>query len=496
MFSIEPLTVAACNQAKHDRWDYIWIDTCCIDKSSSSELSEAINSMFQWYQNAGICYAYLQDVNIDSDLLGVNQDETLMPVLARARWFKRGWTLQELIAAKEVMFYSSDWKCFGNKTYLSTLIFEITGIDKNVLMDPNFLSTVSIARRFAWSSNRETTRPEDSSYCLMGIFGVNMPLLYGEGEKAFVRLQEEIMKDSEDESIFAWDLPPQHERSTAEPMGLLAPSSKCFSRSQNILAYESHFEPYTITNRGIRIQIPMLNIDNVHRHICILQCRYKNSLSDSIGLPLLTMNTSSEKYFRDVSRPMITISASQAKSAEVSTIYIQNAGINVSQLLPTPYCHLRKYPKVAGIDFMEAIAFSASPKGRTALEPGYEPNEYTHWNMEERTMVVDAHPFGYFAALRFSVKTMNPEIFQKEKGAAFVAILKLPRSGNGLVGLVPLMETNVDKLLTLTEALHFGYHTARAVAAELDIYNGVVKAKIHEKRYMARRSLSWTSKAV
>lgn len=79
---------ACCKQAAEvDKLDWVWIDTCCIDKTSSAELSEAINSMFVWYKEASVCYAYLSDVPPLDPFLDVAE-------FSRSRWFTRGWTLQ------------------------------------------------------------------------------------------------------------------------------------------------------------------------------------------------------------------------------------------------------------------------------------------------------------------------------------------------------------------------------------------------------------------
>lgn len=149
--------------------------------------------MFRWYQNAKVCYAYLADV--------ANKDE-----FSSSRWFSRGWTLQELIAPKVVRFYSSDWTLLGLKSELCHLLQEITEIDAFVL-ETGLFSQVCIAKRMSWASRRETTRIEDRAYSLMGIFDVNMPLIYGEGPKAFTRLQHEILRVSDDQSLFAWGAP-------------------------------------------------------------------------------------------------------------------------------------------------------------------------------------------------------------------------------------------------------------------------------------------------
>jgi hypothetical protein len=177
-----------------------WIDSCCIDKTSSAELSEAINSMFRWYQNAQVCYAYLSDVPAIEDLDHYRKDSEFR----RSKWFTRGWTLQELLAPEIVVFYNHDWVEIGTKALMSGVIRSITNIDRGFLMGESEIKPACVAQKMSWASRRKTTRLEDTAYCLMGLFDVNMPLLYGEGEKAFYRLQLEIIKNSSDESIFAW----------------------------------------------------------------------------------------------------------------------------------------------------------------------------------------------------------------------------------------------------------------------------------------------------
>lgn len=188
-------------QALKDGYDYIWVDTCCILKTSSAELSEAINSMYRWYKNSKVCYAYLVDVEAADISTYSGRDSRFR----KSRWFTRGWTLQELLAPRDVRFYTADWTFIGSKNQesMGAAIGEITDIDTKYL-DGNNLDRISIAERMSWASRRETSRLEDTAYCLLGIFNVNMPLLYGEGEKAFIRLQEEIMKRSDDRSLFVW----------------------------------------------------------------------------------------------------------------------------------------------------------------------------------------------------------------------------------------------------------------------------------------------------
>ncbi|KAI9067119.1 HET-domain-containing protein, partial [Trametes sanguinea] len=187
-----------CAFAKARGYRWLWVDTCCIDKTSSSELSEAINSMYQWYQQSGVCYAFLHDVDDDED------PRVRGSQFRSSRWFKRGWTLQELIAPYEMWFLSKRWRPIGTKASLADVIEEITGIDRDILQHKRPLSSVSVAQRMSWAAKRKTTRVEDEAYSLMGIFNVNIPVIYGEGRNAFYRLQEEILRCIPDQSIFAW----------------------------------------------------------------------------------------------------------------------------------------------------------------------------------------------------------------------------------------------------------------------------------------------------
>lgn len=190
--------VECCTEAASEGYQYVWIDTCCIDKTSSAELSEAVNTMYNWYRNADLCLVFLSDMTID-------HDETIKDGRFRqSRWFRRGWTLQELLASDNLIFYDADWKRIGSKRELLSQIFFATGIDRMYLDRSKPPWEASVATRMSWAAYRRTTRPEDEAYCLMGLFDVNMPMLYGEGRKAFVRLHHEIARATDDESLFAW----------------------------------------------------------------------------------------------------------------------------------------------------------------------------------------------------------------------------------------------------------------------------------------------------
>ncbi|KAH8727792.1 hypothetical protein GQ44DRAFT_676730, partial [Phaeosphaeriaceae sp. PMI808] len=190
-------------RASLDGLQYFWIDTCCIDKSSSAELSEAINSMFRWYKTAEKCYVYLEDVarGITNTEADTEQSHRWKPAFRKSRWFTRGWTLQELISPTSVEFFSAEGTFLGNKRSLEQSLHEITGIAIESLRGGD-LNQRSVAERMAWAKDRETTRAEDAVYCLLGIFDVQMPLLYGEGqEKALKRLEKEIRESSGDAAL-------------------------------------------------------------------------------------------------------------------------------------------------------------------------------------------------------------------------------------------------------------------------------------------------------
>jgi hypothetical protein len=268
-----------CQLAARDGISYVWVDTCCIDKSSSAELSEAINSMWRYYKDAEACYAYLFDLKV-----GANFAEDL----SSCGWFTRGWTLQELIAPKNLRFYNERWQFQGTKDQFADLIHHITNIPSDILRNPDRVTKLSIAVRMTWASKRETTRIEDTAYCLLGIFDINMPLLYGEGNKAFIRLQEEIIKNNNDLSLFGWcpedaEEPiviPRMFEHTAEACNadcghqrsdeydfysVLAPSPKAFAKSRcwDVMQSVEH----SVLNRGIKINCTLLQV-------CLRGCQY------------------------------------------------------------------------------------------------------------------------------------------------------------------------------------------------------------------------------
>jgi hypothetical protein len=208
-----------------------WADNVCIDQTNPAELSRSINSMFRWYKQSTKCLVYLSDVSITGD-------DGWHAQFRASRWFKRGWTLQELIAPPTVIFHDRDWKLLGKREELSLIISDITSIPANVLTgDAGALGAACVAQKMAWASMRRTTAPEDIAYCLLGLFDVFMPLIYGEGaERAFLRLQKEILETTEDESIFAWCETPSPNKGGSLPQfsGLLARSPAAFKSGADV----------------------------------------------------------------------------------------------------------------------------------------------------------------------------------------------------------------------------------------------------------------------
>ncbi|KAH6617367.1 heterokaryon incompatibility protein-domain-containing protein [Chaetomium tenue] len=243
----------ACALARtRDALEYAWVDTCCIDKTSSAELSEAINSMFAWYRDAEVCYVFLSD-------LEPGQRSDLERDLPGCRWFTRGWTLQELVAPRKVLFFDREWNYRGSKEELAWQISKITNIPVMVLNHQAELGDFAVARRMSWAANRETTRLEDMAYCLLGIFDVNLSLIYGEGVKSFARLQAAILQTTPDLSIFAWV---DKSDTCSEYAGILATCPAQFADCWGMEAPvdNSAYANFTMTTRGIQTEASLVPV--------------------------------------------------------------------------------------------------------------------------------------------------------------------------------------------------------------------------------------------
>ena len=367
-----------CQQAFADGLEYVWMDTCCIDKSSSAELSEAINSMFSWYQRAKICYAYLADVPAGEDL------KTVDSAFSRSRWFTRGWTLQELIAPSELVFYveskGETWAELGRKSDWSGLLVDITGIDLDILEGTESLEHMSIAKRMSWASHRQTTRPEDLAYCLMGIFSVNMPMMYGEGEKAFIRLQEEIMRYSDDQSLFAWTSPAAVKGSYH---GLLATSPADFAASGHIVPYRRWLAgtPFSMSNRGLGIDLPLFPSDSMeHTHFATLDCPAPDH-QRKVAILLKRLSPNGDQYAR-INPHRFCYLLGEAKSERV---YVRQSTLlpNDRDIYPLRHCRLGMIDFTEEYEFVElrvtlSLAYGIRLRHymKSSWSPGDEPFDF------------------------------------------------------------------------------------------------------------------------
>lgn len=269
---------AACRQARTENLEWIWVDTNCIDKTNSAELSEAINSMFRWYQNAVICYVYLADVAATSVEECVEKDSQFR----NSRWLKRGWTLQELIAPRRLSFFQFQWTRICGRTQIARTLQEITNIPARMLIyDIMYSQEVdsysSIAEAMSWAAQRNTTRVEDTAYCLLGLFDINMPLLYGEGSKAFLRLQLELTQRTTDLSLLAW----QHE-SSFQRMSLaagwtvfsptFASTPAHFRGAENPFIQTKSRAPINlrVTNLGLSLRLPLVDTLDLNLKFAVL----------------------------------------------------------------------------------------------------------------------------------------------------------------------------------------------------------------------------------
>jgi len=293
-----------CRLALEHGLSYVWSDTCCIDKSSSAELSEAINSMYSYYTHAEWCIAYLDDVELDETQPEIFSEAGR--VLSRSAWFSRGWTLQELIAPLKLTFYAKSWNKIGTKADLCVPVSIASNIAEKVLRDREAISAVGISEKMSWAASRVTTRPEDEAYSLMGIFGVNMATLYGEGRSsAFRRLQLEILRTSTDHTLFAWE-------SKTVNGDMLAPSVLCFANgafyepweySLGLTGILDLMPNYDMTNAGLRIQLPLRRTPVCKGlYSAILACRHKLDPEFSVAIYISRLGGSSNfpRFCREV----------------------------------------------------------------------------------------------------------------------------------------------------------------------------------------------------
>ncbi|MCJ1325035.1 hypothetical protein MMC10_001697 [Thelotrema lepadinum] len=390
----------SCDQAVKHGLDYVWIDTCCIDKDSSAELSEAINSMYRWYEASSVCYAFLEDVQEYSD------------EMKHSVWFSRGWTLQELIAPQHVTFFDRQWRNLGTKQSMSKDLARWTGIDLAILEGTKSLAHCSVANRMSWASKRATTRIEDTAYCLLGIFDVNMPLLYGEGEKAFLRLQMEIIKESDDHTIFAWPL------DRDDQPGLLARSPKLFENCASVELRNTRDSraSYSMTNRGLSMKFIAV-AHSVDTYLVPLDCFDKSMLEHTQQEWEIRLGIFLKRLGQDDQYARVRFDGVSLKHCKVSTWaptvdenFIKD-GPNCRTVLPAKELdvNVRQYftGRFSFDDMYSVNGFELADKGLLARSPGVGTDPFKiigcDWNQQTRLMYPNPQnlaPLGFIDTTR------------------------------------------------------------------------------------------------
>lgn len=348
----------ACAKARQEKppLKWLWDDTCCIDKTNAVEESRSINSMFEWYSSAVVCYTYLHDVVwsgpsvTPSVQMFKRQDEAGMQSDLESEWFERGWTLQELLAPRHLEFYDREWRFMGTKKHLASILQAVTGINGKYLTGENPIQTASIANRMSWMAGRNTKEVEDIAYSMLGILGITMTPQYGEGKNAFMRLQKTLMETSPDESIFAWALPTEGlvcfrkfgckpPEWSPQTWGILAPSPDCFKMSSDVIVIQEKIVPrlkggYRWTQQGVQFEMSIkpgteaTNMFGLPRgnFNLPLNC-WTNDSSGTLTTIVLRLIKTNNGYLRELGKVL-----DKKKNAKPST----NQVLGIDQVLTRP----------------------------------------------------------------------------------------------------------------------------------------------------------------
>ncbi|TGJ88439.1 hypothetical protein E0Z10_g383 [Xylaria hypoxylon] len=414
-----------CDRAARDGWEWAWMDTCCIDKTNPADTQEAINAMFRWYQNAGICYAYLEDVDVNitngdfpmdldlDDIAGKDHvaDRTsfrhmaLKAFLIKAKWFTRGWTLQELLAPPYLVFVDREWRRIGTREHWADEIKEASRIDARHLIsfNPTDFTSCSIAMRLSWASCRDTTVEEDETYSLLGLFGISLPLIYGEGRlRAFNRLQRELITVYNDDSIFAWKSvqPLSGHVPGAHHKGKIAP--RVNPPKTDDLTFAHRLQPWTgnsctidsgvlgcllrqiiwlfgnsfsMTNRGLEINAKRWRCKNDPAK-CLIRLNCGVEPSRLIGIPLNLVDDSYERIQVEELYDMRTVDKKDWEEERGSQSTFIRASSNLTFLAPSSIFSL-EYPEEISIGEKYFIDYSIGMFGTsmqrlTASFSGYD----------------------------------------------------------------------------------------------------------------------------
>ena len=307
----------ACTKAREQKIDWLWVDTCCIDKHDAVEYKIAINSMFEYYRGATVCYGFLYDVAWRNGASGEQIFKSQDPKRhgLASDWFERGWTLQELLAPQYMEFYDRKWTFMGTKKKLAGDLSSLTRIDQKYLLESGEIKKASVAARMSWMAGRTTSYIEDIAYSMLGILGVNMPVDYGEGANAFMRLQRMLMENSSDDSIFAWTIPTEGLKcyralgklkiwapSTLGPStwGVLAPSPDCFRDSGDLVIADKVIQrPFNLAPKGVQFLVAQksgteatnwLGLPRKEVNLALNCCRHVNEKTLNVVIHLLKQN--------------------------------------------------------------------------------------------------------------------------------------------------------------------------------------------------------------
>ncbi|KAE9364736.1 HET-domain-containing protein [Stipitochalara longipes BDJ] len=473
-----------CAQAQSDGWQYAWIDSCCIDKTSSAELSEAINSMYSWYKNSQVCYAYLADVRSGNDL----QED-----LRKSNWFTRGWTLQELLAPSSVVFFDKDWIDIGTKIILEEQISKITGIE-----DFRNFETACIAQKMSWASRRETTRVEDMAYCLLGLFNVNMPPLYGEGEKAFTRLQLEILKTSDDESIFAWYDQPDMGALFIQPrlFGMLASSPKQFKYSGAIrpldiqgrlgTIFEGDDYPFTMTNKGLHISLHLIRDKFSEDEFTVpLKCFVYGIQGQTKCCPAIFLQRKELKSLERYGRAFLRTKG--------KALFLRLDELQPKALAPKEY--VRKYiyvdedasPSYKPSNFTRAMSFTIN----TSLLNNYGFAYSQHWPPQQVPCAPRCEVYATSIELTLNImysQTTTGLLFVNGQTREAVILVLIVEVGimPGLLLLTPDADQELKETTTLLNALRFGTASLETDQVPLLMLEGLMQNMTRQYFYWIR----------
>lgn len=310
----------ACDKAARDGYEWLWTDSCCIDRSVSSEWSNSVKSMFSWYKGAAVCYAFLEDVaKFTDDTAPKSSYRFNEDLFKRSKWFTRAWTLQALVAPREVKFFDKRFDSIGTKRTLRSVIADATGVDQHVLKGTTTLDNVSVATRMSWAASRPTAEDKDMVYSLMGILGVTIPVDAGDkAAKAFLDLQKEKLRDPvHDQSLFAWQ-PPDAQSITKshylegvekieDGHSLFAKSPTYFKESAGIVSKEHSPSPKKVDVGGVRASVriePMPYIEGFY--LGVLGCAHTKE-HGKLGprLAIVLEKVGQDKYIRHPKAPLL-----------------------------------------------------------------------------------------------------------------------------------------------------------------------------------------------